>query len=58
MTDVLIQESGMQFGPFSSDCCFIIEKSETYKQLNDRIKMAEFLLLRLTEINPPMVYVV
>lgn len=46
MSDQLIEESGMTFGPYPSDLCFYIEKSETYRRIRKKIKIAEFLLLR------------
>lgn len=47
MTNSEIIESGMTFGPFSEGHCFYIEKSDTYQKIQDGVKMAEFLLLRV-----------
>jgi hypothetical protein len=46
MKTVYIEESGMKFGPYPEDECFYIEKSQTYKRIQQNVKMAEFLLLR------------
>ena len=51
-------ESGMTFGPFPDGSCFPIEQSESYKAIENGVKMAEFLLLRQTEDNSPVVWVV
>lgn len=46
MTDILIEESEMIFGPFQEEHCFHIEQSGTYKRIEDGVKMAEFILLK------------
>ena len=46
MTTITILESGMTFGPFQLDECFYIEESKTYKNIQENVKMAEFLWLR------------
>jgi hypothetical protein len=51
-------ESGMTFGPFPDGSCFPIEQSASYKAIENGVKMAEFLLLRQTEDNSPVVWVV
>ena len=43
---IIINESGMQFGPYAEDCCFHIEKSSLYQRIQDNVLMAEFLFLR------------
>jgi len=43
---ILINESGMQFAPFTKDKCFHIEKSNTYAIVKNGVKIAEFILLR------------
>lgn len=39
-------ESGMTFGPYHEGHCFRVEQSNTYRAIQDRVQMAEFLLLR------------
>jgi len=46
MTTEPIEESGMIFGPYPEGHCFYIEKCETYKKIENGVKIAEFLLLR------------
>jgi hypothetical protein len=46
MTTEPIVESGLTFGPFPAGHCFYIEKSKTYQQIKEGVKVAEFLLLR------------
>jgi len=58
MTNLTIEESGMSFGPYPEDHCFRIEKSETYKKIQDGVKIAEFLLLRTNNGDSPDVLVV
>jgi hypothetical protein len=53
-----IIESGMTFGPYADEHCFYVEKRETYKKIQDGVRMAEFLLLRLKAGKPPEVWVV
>lgn len=36
MSDQIIEESGMTFGPYPSDLCFYIEKSETYRRIRKK----------------------
>lgn len=57
MTTEPIVESGMTFGPYPEGCCFYIEKSKTYQKIRgDRVKIAEFLLLRSP--NKPKVWII
>ena len=58
MTTEPITESGMTFGPFEEGHCFHIEKSETYGNLQQGVKMAEFLLLRFKSGKPTALWVV
>ena len=44
MTMNQIVESGMTFGPYPQGHCFFIEKSATYKKIQNNVKIAEFLL--------------
>jgi hypothetical protein len=46
MTTEPIIESELTFGPFPEGHCFRIEKSQTYKLIEDGVKTVEFLLLR------------
>lgn len=51
-------ESGMTFGPFPEGSCFPIERSTSYKAIEAGVKIAEFLLLRQSRDNSPVVWVV
>lgn len=58
MTMKSFNESGMTFGPYDEDYIFRVEVSETYRAIQHKVQMAEFLLLR-TQVNaPPFVWVV
>jgi len=46
MNLITIKESNMIFGEFDQDFCFEIEKSATYKKLQNYIKIADFLWLK------------
>ena len=52
-TDPII-ESGMTFGPYPAGQCFYIEKSACYRQIEQGVQMAEFLLLRQQEQGPTL----
>lgn len=43
---VIINESGMSFGPFQETDVFYIEKSKVYSSLEEGIKTVEFILYR------------
>jgi hypothetical protein len=43
MKTVEPQESGMTFGPYPESECFLIEKSDIYARIQDKVKIAEFL---------------
>ena len=58
MTVKPIRESGMTFGPFPPGLCFYIEKSQIYRHLQNGVRMAEFLLLRVNKGNQPVVWIV
>lgn len=49
MTTEAIIESGMTFGPYPDGQCFYIEKSACYKNVQEGVQMAEFLLLKQQE---------
>lgn len=51
-------ESGMSFGPYAEADCFWIEKCATYEAIQDRVKMAEFLLIREKPEEPLCVWIV
>ncbi len=51
-------ESEMTFGPYAEGHCFRVEASETYRAIQDRVRMAEFLLLRTQDGSPPVVWIV
>lgn len=46
MSSLTIHESGMAFGPFPAGQCFHIERSHCYRQIQNGIQIAQFLLLR------------
>ncbi|PNU19870.1 hypothetical protein C2E25_09980 [Geothermobacter hydrogeniphilus] len=58
MTTSPIIESGMTFGPYPEGHCFYIEKSATYKNVQQGVRMAEFLLFRLDNGKPPVILVI
>jgi hypothetical protein len=58
MTTQRIVESGMSFGPYPDGHCFYIEKSQTYAEIQEGVQMAEFLLLKIEDGRPPVVWVV
>ncbi len=58
MTLEPIVESGMIFGPYEDGYCFYIEKSDTYKAIQDGVKLAEFLLIRSKNSQPSSIWVV
>lgn len=43
---VEIHESGMVFGPYSTDSCLHIEKAQTYQRIVQGVKTVEFLLYK------------
>jgi hypothetical protein len=51
-------ESGMTFGPYADGHCFRVDQSDTYKAIQNGVKMAEFLLLRPSENSPPFIWIV
>ena len=55
---ISITESGMTFGPFPVDHLFYVEKSEIYQKLQDRVKIAEFALLRMDSGQPRSLWIV
>ncbi|WP_027186140.1 hypothetical protein [Desulfovibrio inopinatus] len=58
MTTQPIRESEMTFGPYPAGQCFYIEKSKTYADIQHGVQMAEFLLLRVDNGKPPVLWVV
>ncbi|PID44693.1 MAG: hypothetical protein CSB47_10860 [Proteobacteria bacterium] len=58
MTTQPIVESGMTFGPYPDGQCFYIEQSNIYAEIQQGVKMAEFLLLRAENKKPPVLWVV
>ncbi|MBK5964236.1 hypothetical protein CCR95_09090 [Thiocystis minor] len=46
MTEILLEESGMCFGPFDVDDCFAIEQSPLYQRMRQGVKIAEMAVLR------------
>lgn len=55
-----IDESNMRFGPFPESDCFPIEQSQTYQNIRQRVKIAEFALIRYPKSNknPVKLYIV
>lgn len=43
---IKVEESGMTFGPFHEDQFFHIEKSVIYGEIQNQVKMVEFVLLK------------
>ena len=58
MTTQPIVESGMTFGPYPEGQCFHVEKSGAYAAIQHGVPMAEFLLLRIENERPPVIFVV
>ncbi|MBF0178616.1 MAG: hypothetical protein HQM03_01180 [Magnetococcales bacterium] len=58
MTTKPIIESDMTFGPYPDGLCWVIEKSNTYKKIEQGVQMAEFLLLRTNRNKSPVLWVV
>lgn len=52
MTGSLIEESGMQFGPFDVDDCFLIEQSGLYQRIRQGVKISEMAVLRQVQGGP------
>lgn len=52
MTTEAIIESGMTFGPYPAGQCFYIEKRACYRQMQEGVQMAEFLLLKQQQKGP------
>jgi hypothetical protein len=52
MTEIVIEESGMRFGPFDKDDCFMIEKSPLYQRIRQGVKIAEMAVLRKARTRP------
>lgn len=51
-------ESEMTFGPYAAGHCFRVELSDTYRAIQDKVQMAEFLLLRTHADSPPFIWIV
>jgi hypothetical protein len=51
-------ESEMTFGPYAEGHCFRVEASETYRAIQDKVQMAEFLLLRIKVDALPCIWIV
>jgi hypothetical protein len=56
MTTQPIIESGMTFGLYPEGHCFHIEKSQTYQDIQEGVKIAELLLLHPP--NSPKVWII
>ncbi len=54
---IIIEESGMRFGPYHEDDVFHIERCELYKCIQTNLKMCEFVLHRTTEDNKPSYWI-
>ncbi|HNB70324.1 MAG TPA: hypothetical protein PLS70_04255 [Acidobacteriota bacterium] len=55
---VTITESGLIFGPYPENECFLVEKSATYQNIQSGVKMAEFLRLQRRDSKPPLILVI
>jgi hypothetical protein len=51
-------ESEMTFGPYAEGHCFRVEVSETYRAIQDKVQIAEFLLLRAQKDKPPLILII
>ena len=51
-------ESEMTFGPYADGHCFRVELSDTYRAIQDRVQIAEFLLLRTQADGPHFIWIV
>lgn len=49
-----ISESGMRFGPFTSNQLFQIEQCHTYRKIQKSVKIAEFILLKQIKDKPTL----
>lgn len=58
MTSEPIIESEMTFGPYQDGYCFYIEKSNTYRAIQDGVQISEFLLIRSNQNEISNVWVV
>jgi hypothetical protein len=58
MTDEPIVESQMTFGPYKAGRCFHIEKSALHQNIEQDVKIAEFLLLRPSKHEAPAIWIV
>lgn len=58
MTTQPIEESGMVFGPFPDGHCFRIEHSTIYRNIQENVKIADFLLLKPKKGSHPTIWVV
>ncbi len=55
---MIIEESGMSFGPFCEEHVFWVEQSTIYRQIQESLKIAEFVLLRKRTNNASSVCIV
>jgi hypothetical protein len=51
-------ESDMTFGPYDDGHCFRVEQSNTYRAIQNKVQMAEFLLMKKEGAAPPSVWIV
>ncbi len=58
MTEILIEESGMWFGPFDVDDCFAIEQSPLDQRIRQGVKIAEMAVLRQAQAGGPTVWII
>lgn len=54
MTAVVIQESGMSFGPFPREDCLDLEHSELFQRIGQGVKIAEMAVVRPTKAGPAL----
>jgi hypothetical protein len=54
---IIIEESNMKFGPYSENDVFHIETCQLYRQIQQGVKIGEFVLHRLSKANQPALWI-
>lgn len=49
---IVIEESGLRFGPYAEEDCFELEKSSAYERIQNGIMMCEFALIKRPNNRP------
>lgn len=55
---IVIEESGLRFGPYPQADCFELEKSPAYKRIQSGVMMCEFALIRRPDNRPLSIWLV